>query len=153
MANGSYDIVATTTPQLGNLKPSIHEGRTTIAALRTSLQTQAPDYYTDDRLNKMTRNDLVYADRVDTLALPVIDSAEPANGTDATPYSHQYTVSSGSLPITWSVTDGALPDGLTLTEAGLLAGTPTVVDDFTFTVTATNAAGTDDQETTVTIGA
>ena len=36
---------------------------------------------------------------------------------------------------------GVLPDGLTLSEAGLLSGTPTQVGDFPVTVTATDSLG------------
>jgi hypothetical protein len=51
---------------------------------------------------------------------------------------------SGSMPITWSVTAGALPPGITLNAAtGAYSGTPTVAGNFSFAVTATNAAGTD----------
>jgi hypothetical protein len=49
---------------------------------------------------------------------------------------------SGSTPISWSVTAGALPSGMTLDAAtGAYTGTPTATGDFSFTVTATNAAG------------
>lgn len=152
MADAAFDIIVDTTPNLGTLRPGVYQGRDSLDDLRSSLQTQAPDYYTDERLNGMTRNDLVFADRIDTQAVPVIDSSEPANGTHDVAYTpHQYTVSSGSTPITWSVTAGDLPTGMTLSSAGVLSGTPTVADDYEFTVTATNAAGTDDQPTTVTI--
>lgn len=52
----------------------------------------------------------------------------------------------GDAPISWSVTNGALPDGMTLDEAsGLYSGTPSAPGEFTFTITATNDTGTDDQ--------
>ena len=44
---------------------------------------------------------------------------------------------------TFTVTSGALPAGLTLTEAGVLSGTPTATGVSTFTVTAANGVGTD----------
>lgn len=51
---------------------------------------------------------------------------------------------SGSTPITWSVTSGALPPGMTLNSTtGSYSGTPTAAGNYSFTVTATNAAGTD----------
>jgi hypothetical protein len=51
---------------------------------------------------------------------------------------------SGSTPITWSVTAGALPPGMALDAAtGAYTGTPSATGSFTFTVTATNGAGSD----------
>ena len=50
----------------------------------------------------------------------------------------QFTQAGGTAPVTWSLTAGALPSGMTLSAAGLLAGTPTAPGPFTFTVTATD---------------
>ncbi|CAM3228267.1 putative Ig domain-containing protein [Prescottella defluvii] len=44
---------------------------------------------------------------------------------------------------TVTVTAGALPDGLTLTDGGVLSGTPTTAGRFEFTVTASNGIGDD----------
>lgn len=44
---------------------------------------------------------------------------------------------------TWSVTGGALPDGLTLESTGRLHGTPTTVGDYSVQITATNTHGSD----------
>lgn len=58
----------------------------------------------------------------------------------------------GDGPITFAVTDGDLPDGLTLDPVtGIVSGTPTAEGTFTFTVTATNAGGSDTREYTVTV--
>lgn len=43
--------------------------------------------------------------------------------------------------VTFAVTGGALPVGLSLSSDGLLSGTPATVDDATFTVTATSTDG------------
>ena len=56
--------------------------------------------------------------------------------------------------ITWSVASGStLPDGLTLNSDGTITGTPTAVGSSTFTVTATNASGSDSKQYTLTIKA
>jgi hypothetical protein len=55
-------------------------------------------------------------------------------------------VASGSTPVTWSVTAGALPPGMSLDAAtGAYSGTPTATGEFSFTVTATNAVGADSE--------
>ena len=85
---------------------------------------------------------------------PKITTDSLPNGTVNTAYSQTLTAD-GTAPITWSVTGGSLPDGLSLSEDGVLSGTPTAETaekDFTFTVTATNDAGSDSKEFTLTIG-
>jgi aryl-phospho-beta-D-glucosidase BglC (GH1 family) len=48
----------------------------------------------------------------------------------------------GSLPITWSLMQGALPVGLAIESAtGLITGTATVLGNYVFTVAAKNASG------------
>jgi hypothetical protein len=67
-----------------------------------------------------------------------------------------FSASGGSPPFTWTVTSGALPDGLTLALDGTLSGTPTAVGPFAFTVTATDSEQTPEtgsQPFTVTINA
>jgi hypothetical protein len=70
MANAAHDIIADTTPQLGDLKPSIHEGRFSMEVLRDALQADDATTYTDAELNKMTYNDLVHAVRVGDVTVP-----------------------------------------------------------------------------------
>ena len=56
------------------------------------------------------------------------------------PYSQMITAVGGNGgPYTYTVTQGALPPGVTLTTGGLLAGTPTALGNYAFTLTA--AAG------------
>lgn len=42
-----------------------------------------------------------------------------------TPYTFQMAAAGGSGNYQWSIASGALPDGLTMTDAGLISGTPT----------------------------
>jgi hypothetical protein len=73
-------------------------------------------------------------------AITVLPATLP-NGVVAVPYSQILSGSGGTAPYTFAVTSGALPAGLTLTPAGVLAGTPTAAGSSTFTVTVTDAAG------------
>jgi uncharacterized repeat protein (TIGR01451 family) len=78
-----------------------------------------------------------------TAACPVI-TLSPAtlpNGTMGVAYSQTITGSGGTAPYSFGVTAGALPAGLTLTSAGVLAGTPTTNGTFTFTIRGTDANG------------
>jgi hypothetical protein len=67
-----------------------------------------------------------------------------------------YTYSLQSTPssVTWSKDSGTLPPGLTLSEAGLLSGTPTQPGTYEFTVYAYSgmlSGGTKSQKLTVTV--
>jgi len=89
--------------------------------------------------------------------LPVITTASLPNGTAGTSY-NQKIVSTGTAPVTYSVTSGSLPTGLSLSSAsstGTVSGTPTVTGTFNFTVTATDGSTTHctgSQAYSVTIG-
>jgi|GEM_PF-368800 len=56
-------------------------------------------------------------------------------------YSQQLQASGGQGGYSFAVTTGTLPDGLSLSAAGLIAGKPTTAGVFTFTVTATDGFG------------
>jgi large repetitive protein len=49
-------------------------------------------------------------------------------------YSDPLTATGGTAPYTWSVNTGTLPPGITLSTAGVLAGTPTTAGSYPFTV-------------------
>jgi hypothetical protein len=52
------------------------------------------------------------------------------------PYNFTFQSSGGLTPITWSVTGGTLPTGLTLSTSGTISGTPTAGGSFSFTIAA-----------------
>lgn len=70
-------------------------------------------------------------------------------------YTQTINTSGGTSPITFAVTSGALPGGLTLhTNTGIIDGTAAAAGAYSFTVTATDANGvTDAKAYTVTIAA
>ena len=86
-----------------------------------------------------------------TNAPPKITTTSPLpDGTVGTVYNQQ--LAAENTPTQWSVTNGTLPDGLTLNSGGTITGTPSAVGSSTFTVTATNnASGSDSKEFTLTI--
>jgi hypothetical protein len=75
-------------------------------------------------------------------------------GTDGEAYSQQMVATGGTAPIEWDISAGALPDGLTISSGGLISGTPTVVNNFAFTMRATDVNGSvDTYATSITIAA
>lgn len=98
----------------------------------------------DESLANSLGDRVKYAPTITTDSLP--------NGTVDTEYK-QTLIADGTAPITWKVTGGDLPDGLSLNEStGEISGTPTAETTSTFTVTATNDAGSDSKKFTLTIG-
>ncbi|GAA5150864.1 hypothetical protein GCM10023340_28810 [Nocardioides marinquilinus] len=105
--------------------------------------------YDVDGLHVNTLGQRALADAVDLAPLVAAGAASftsPAPGVAelGQPYSH--TLSATGLPApTFSVSDGALPPGLTLDpQTGVLAGVPTERGRFAFTLEARNGAGTDE---------
>jgi BspA type Leucine rich repeat region (6 copies)/IPT/TIG domain/Putative Ig domain len=83
---------------------------------------------------------------------PSITTGTLPAATVGTPYSATVTAT-GTAPITFT-SSGALPGGLVLDPStGVVSGTPTSVGSATFTVTATNSAGTDFKSYTVAVAA
>ncbi len=70
-----------------------------------------------------------------------IGPASLPNGTAGTPYNQTFTVTGGSPPYIWSVSNGSLPAGLSLSQGGAITGTPTAAGTSQFTIQVN--AGTD----------
>ena len=83
-----------------------------------------------------------------TDAPPKITTESLNEGTVNAAYNQ--TLAADNNPTSWSVTNGALPNGLTLGN-GTISGTPTKAGNYTFTVTATNGNGSDSKEFTLSI--
>ncbi len=75
------------------------------------------------------------------------------NATVDTAYSQQVVTTGGVAPLTFAVTTGSLPAGLSLSSAGLISGTPTAAGTSSFTVTAADSTGATNAEPfTLTVG-
>ena len=79
-----------------------------------------------------------------TLSVPASPSITTAAGalagaTVGTAYSITLAGTGGITPYTWSITQGALPGGLTLSSAGVISGIPSSVGTASFTVTLTDS--------------
>jgi hypothetical protein len=94
---------------------------------------------TDDSLNAASPS---YATQTISLSgTAVAITLLPTSLTDdtyGTAYSQSFTASGGTPPYTYSTTS-TLPDGLTLSSAGVLSGTLTTAGTYSFTITATDS--------------
>ncbi|MGI9862875.1 stalk domain-containing protein [Moorella naiadis] len=72
------------------------------------------------------------------LTLP---NATLPDATVGQPYSYTFNASGGTSPYTYQITQGAFPQGLTLSSNGTISGTPNIPGTYYFTVTVTDSAG------------
>ncbi|HEX2343716.1 MAG TPA: putative Ig domain-containing protein [Vicinamibacterales bacterium] len=73
---------------------------------------------------------------------PLISTATLADATVGTAYTpFQLTAEGGQTPYTWTAPAGSLPPGMTLSTAGVLAGTPTTSGRFSIPFVVTDAQG------------
>ena len=71
---------------------------------------------------------------------PAITTTTLPGGTVGTAYSQTLAASGGTGTLSWTVTAGTLPNGLTLGASGTISGTPTASGTSNFTVKVTDSA-------------
>lgn len=74
-------------------------------------------------------------------ARPFITNDDPPDACAGADYFFLFEATGGTPPYTWAVVLGNLPDGLMLSEDGMLFGVPTLDGTFIFTVALTDFAG------------
>lgn len=67
-----------------------------------------------------------------------VTSPEPPEAIPGVPYSHQFTVTGGVAPYTFSTTNP--PPGMTLSPSGELWGTPPAAGNFPMTVVVSDSS-------------
>lgn len=77
----------------------------------------------------------------DTQAAPVIDTITLSDATVGEPYTAELSASGGKPPYRWSLLGGRLPEGLAVSEDGMIGGTARKDDQLVCIVNATDAAG------------
>ncbi len=116
--------------------------RNTTQRFRIHISYHGKDYYSNDFT--------VAWEELITPTAPIIATSTLSDGMVNMPY-NQTLLATGDTPITWSLYSGSLPAGLTLGTDGTISGTPNTAGDYTFTVKATNTAGDDTKQFTITI--
>lgn len=67
-------------------------------------------------------------------ALVITSSATLPGGSVGTPYSQTLVATGGVTPYLWTLSNGVLPQGLSLSSSGVISGTPTGIGTSTFSV-------------------
>ena len=71
-----------------------------------------------------------------------ISCGTPIDGAVGSPYSHTFPSGGGVAPVTFAVTVGSLPPGVTLNAStGVLTGVPTAPGAYAFTIQASDSMG------------
>lgn len=92
--------------------------------LNNNLGTEIPATWAGDSVT--VREDLL----IGTTALP--------SGTVGSPYSYALSAAGGNGSLSWLISSGSMPSGLSLSSAGVISGTPTSPGQSTFTVSVTD---------------
>jgi hypothetical protein len=82
---------------------------------------------------KITVNPAAVPLTVDLSGVPSVDTV-------GVPYNGKIAVSGGTAPYTFTLTGGALPDGLALNVDGTITGTPTIAGSFDATIDIMDSA-------------
>jgi hypothetical protein len=80
-------------------------------------------------------------------------AGSPPGGVMGTSYTHTLTATGGTGSYSWQVLSGVLPDGLTLSTAGVISGIPSKTGSFSATARVTSGSQTADVTVPITVTA
>lgn len=93
----------------------------------------------------------VWAD-INTTITITTDSSSFIDGKIGVTYSFFYITIDSTVDCTYTISSGSLPDGISLSDNGLISGTPTTAGTYTFTITATDVLNrTTSKQFTITV--
>ena len=136
----------------GSLPPGVTLGAST--GLLAGTPTTAGTYAFTVKVTDSSLLTSTEAATVTIIPAPSMTFAAPPGGWTNTVYGYTLTASGGTSPLTWSVTSGSPPAGISLSPDGNLSGTPTATGTSSFTVKVTDANGQSaTQATSITVAA
>lgn len=146
---GTFNAQAGTLQPTSGTSDPVNRGETTCASTTTDIR----GYTRPASGTNCDAGAFEYGATSGSGVAPTITSTSPLpDGTVGTAYSQTLTAA-GDATITWSVTSGSLPAGLSLSSGGAITGTPTTAGTSTPTMTATNSTGSDAKVLSITINA
>ena len=122
-------------------------GTPTVAGMFSFTISVADTYYITQQPFTIT----IESSIINQATAPKIITTNLSSGRVGVEYSIGITAT-GTTPITFSLSSGNLPGGLTLDSSGKISGRPTATGTFTFTIQATNIIDSDTKTFTLTIG-
>ena len=111
-----------------------------IAGIPTTVGTVTFSVTVTDALLRTASQTFTLAIRPGPPPFAITTPSTLPSGLAGASYSQTLAAIGGVPPYTWSATSGALPVGLAISSAGVIAGIPTVAGTSTFSVTLTDAS-------------
>jgi hypothetical protein len=141
----TFEVASGSLPPGLSLNPNtgVISGNPTLNGSRTFTIRATDALLTADYTGPRIRNVDQIAEQTYTItigaAMSFTTAATLPNGNVTTPYSVTLQTQNGNPPVSFAITAGALPPGLTLnTSTGVISGTPTAAANSSFTVRATD---------------